>query len=262
MSLKTVGERLRRNDAPAEADLVALSIFRGQHLPALIRVFDGLRDISDDRSLYCSGRLKNTSTILEKLRRSKTRLSTMQDIAGLRLVFKEGFEDQNAVVERVCKSNLLSNCKIHDLRDKPHSGYRALHVVGRADGYFRTHLQHLWAQVFERFADEWGRGIRYGELPVNPGEVITINNAPATKQEVLDFMMSLSEEIQKSQAKNAEENMAALREVLHVLSHESSAKNSPRIQAGGDQLILVIYDRKLGKLQQRFVGAQHELLER
>jgi hypothetical protein len=191
----------------------------------------------------------------------------MQDIAGLRLVFKEGVEDQDAVVERVCKSSLLSNCKIHDLRDKPHSGYRAVHVVGRADDYFveiqiRTHLQHLWAQVFERFADEWGRGIRYGELPVNPGEVITINNAPATKQEVLDFMMSLSEEIQESQAKNAEENMAALREVLHVLSHDSSAKNSPRVQASGGQLILVIYDRKLGKLLQRFVGSQKELLER
>jgi ppGpp synthetase/RelA/SpoT-type nucleotidyltranferase len=32
----------------------------------------------------------------------------------------------------------------------------------------RTGLQDLWAQVFERFSDIAGRGIRYGDVPDNP----------------------------------------------------------------------------------------------
>lgn len=49
-------------------------------------------------------------------------------------------------------------------------GYRAVHVIAKVDNIpvevqFRTELQDLWAQVFERLADGWGRQIRYGGEP-------------------------------------------------------------------------------------------------
>jgi hypothetical protein len=41
-----------------------------------------------------------------------------------------------------------------------------------SDGYpievqIRTEWQHLWAEWFERLADQYGRGIRYGEPPIS-----------------------------------------------------------------------------------------------
>ena len=34
----------------------------------------------------------------------------------------------------------------------------------------RTEWQHLWAEWFERLADQYGRGIRYGDPPVGGGD--------------------------------------------------------------------------------------------
>jgi ppGpp synthetase/RelA/SpoT-type nucleotidyltranferase len=56
-----------------------------------------------------------------------------------------------------------------DLRDNPHSGYRAVHLwlrlPGRVEVQIRTHIQGQWANTYEAVADVLGRGIRYGEMP-------------------------------------------------------------------------------------------------
>lgn len=57
-------------------------------------------------------------------------------------------------------------------------GYRAVHVIVSIGGRFveiqiRTLGQDLWANVFERIADIFGRGIRYGEPPEIGGEAVT-----------------------------------------------------------------------------------------
>jgi hypothetical protein len=65
---------------------------------------------------------------------------------------------------------------VHDLRNGSHSGYRAVHLWVRLDSprgawfevQFRTRLQGVWANAYEALADIAGRGIRYGEDPIDP----------------------------------------------------------------------------------------------
>lgn len=59
---------------------------------------------------------------------------------------------------------------MRDLRDNPHSGYRAVHVWlrlpgGRVEVQIRTVGQSAWANTYERIGDLLGRGIRYNEMP-------------------------------------------------------------------------------------------------
>jgi ppGpp synthetase/RelA/SpoT-type nucleotidyltranferase len=84
-----------------------------------------------------------------------------------------------------------------DRRADPRAGYRAVHVVVRIDGLpvevqFRTELQHRWAQIFERLADEWGRQIRYDEdLTPDPAHP----EGEPVKEEIIGLMMNLSTNI-------------------------------------------------------------------
>ncbi len=52
------------------------------------------------------------------------------------------------------------------------NGYRAVHVIVFPDGIpveiqVRTRWQHEWAELYEKLADQVGRGIRYGEPPLS-----------------------------------------------------------------------------------------------
>lgn len=63
---------------------------------------------------------------------------------------------------------------MRDLRDNPHSGYRAVHVWlrlpgGRVEVQIRTVGQSAWANTYERIGDLLGRGIRYNEMPEDQG---------------------------------------------------------------------------------------------
>jgi len=146
-----------------------------------------------------SGRLKNTGTIIEKLMRDKTALGKMQDIAGLRVVLGQGGRaEQNQIADELSRREWLCEAERIDRRSDPRFGYRAVHVVGHVDGYFleiqiRTMLQHRWAVVFERLADEWGRGMRYGDPP--PDEALKIAGASVSAREVDRYMKELADYI-------------------------------------------------------------------
>jgi ppGpp synthetase/RelA/SpoT-type nucleotidyltranferase len=98
-------------------------------------------------------------------------LSQVQDIAGMRLVQAMTLEEQDQLVDRLLA--IFPGAKIIDRRTRPSFGYRAVHVVPKVDGRHievrvRTALQDRWAQMVERMADHWGRGIRYGQEPDRP----------------------------------------------------------------------------------------------
>lgn len=123
-----------------------------------------------DISVEISTRVKTEISIKEKLRRQRTKLSRIQDIAGLRcqvncnltqleklsLTSKEFLEKHGATVVH---KNLLNG---------EHAGYRAIHLhitypAGRAELQFRTESQSRWANTYELLADKIGRSIRYHE---------------------------------------------------------------------------------------------------
>jgi ppGpp synthetase/RelA/SpoT-type nucleotidyltranferase len=122
-------------------------------------------------------RPKTIDTLLQKLERTPgMHIGTVQDIAGIRFEAEMTLDQQDAVAETIAGRFGHGTEALRDLRKKPHSGYRAVHVwlrfegAGRAEVQIRTHLQGQWANVFERAADVYGREIRYDQMPADPHE--------------------------------------------------------------------------------------------
>jgi len=125
-------------------------------------------------------RVKTLKTMLEKLQRQPNlhSIGQIRDVAGLRVVVAGTRTDQDDLTDRLAL--LLADDadppKVIDRRADPRSGYRAVHLAVTREGLsievqVRTDLQHRWVDLFERAADRFGRGIRYGEAaPAGIGE--------------------------------------------------------------------------------------------
>lgn len=175
-TIDALGRRLERAKAPAQADLDELAILQNGYLPSLEIVTGRLRDLLgsppsyEGTSLTATSRLKTVATIVEKLRNHETKLSLMRDIVGVRIVGGLNRAAQNRLVALVASTFAVGESGIIDRRRTPRHGYRAVHVVPRVDErpveiQIRTGLQHTWANGMERFADVFGRQIRYGGEP-------------------------------------------------------------------------------------------------
>jgi ppGpp synthetase/RelA/SpoT-type nucleotidyltranferase len=118
--------------------------------------------------------------------------------------------------------------KVTDRRTAPSSGYRAVHVVVFEAGLpvevqVRTELQDAWAQAYERLADRWGRGIRYGEPPNEP-ESPSVGNL--TRQQVVKIMAEISTMID-----DFEQARDTLLDVEQVLALQSTEPDEDEHQA-------------------------------
>ncbi len=167
--INKLGEKLRK-----AFELDAESLLRLQQVRAS---YDGpmsaAQTLLRELGFEATSRLKTTNTIIEKLRRERTRLAEMQDIGGLRIVSEVDLTKQDEIVKKIVDAFPLT--RVIDRRRRPTHGYRAVHVIATLDERLieiqvRTQLQDLWAQAMERLADEAGREIRYGGAPQKRGE--------------------------------------------------------------------------------------------
>lgn len=166
-----LGLRLVSKDGPSDEDLDLLHqllLIRSEQLDrAEVRLREGL-------DIVPTSRVKNTETILEKLRRGGgSGLKSIQDLAGMRIVGSFDRRGQDDLVEQIVAlfGDGVRASKVVDRRAKPMHGYRAVHVIVFPEGapveiQVRTEWQHQWAEFFEKLADRVGRGIRYGEPPL------------------------------------------------------------------------------------------------
>jgi len=156
-----LGERLKKGSV-SDADLQALDAYRRTFAEAYESV---IRILRDDLNLEPTGRpAKSTTSIADKLRREHIRLTQIQDIAGCRVVV-EDIAKQDALVDRI--SAIFGQSHVTDRRARPSHGYRAVHIVVTTSGksieiQVRTALQHLWAEVSEKFSDVVDPAIKYG----------------------------------------------------------------------------------------------------
>lgn len=186
-----LGKRLRDNDPIPGDDLELLQRVRQAHADAL----DGVaRVLREELRLEPTSRLKTVGTLVEKLRRQHTMpLSSMQDIAGVRVVIDGDRRAQDEVVLQVAA--LFPDAPAPtDRRDNPSSGYRAVHLVVSVgdclvEVQIRTLFQDAWAQLVERLGDAWGRGIRYGQDPEEPEHPV----GGSTRREAWELVRELSE---------------------------------------------------------------------
>jgi hypothetical protein len=194
-ALESLGRRLVASDQPEQADIEQLHVLLAAYGPVLGSAVDA---VAAAVGQVPSSRVKNTVTINEKLRRNGGHtLGSMQDLGGMRLVVNGGRDEQDRVAEEVWAlfADEVRAPRLIDRRVEPTHGYRAVHVIVYPDGYplevqVRTQWQHLWAEWFERLADQYGRGIRYGEPPVTGG---------SAAQQMVNSLITLADQLAESE---------------------------------------------------------------
>jgi putative GTP pyrophosphokinase len=151
--------------------------FRAWHLPPLQDVqsrlssfFRGEVGIQEE-SLPVTSRLKTPSAIVAKLRRSKTSLERMQDVAGARIVV-EDLDVQDMTLDVVLGDLFADEVwRVKDQRQEPDQyGYRACHVIVRVDNrlveiQLRTRWQDRWAQIVESIDSSMRWDLKHGNGP-------------------------------------------------------------------------------------------------
>lgn len=119
-----------------------------------------------------SQRHKREQQIIAKLIRARTRLSTMEDIAGCRAVLPDlntVYKVRNRICDWATTLDVVSEDD-YNLSPRP-GGYRALHLHATRDGVpvevqLRTQRQHQWADSVETWDGATGHDIKHESGPV------------------------------------------------------------------------------------------------
>lgn len=186
-----LGDRLKTGTI-TDDDLRILEEYRRSFADAYEFVAAAIRD---QLSLEPTGRQsKSTPSIVDKLKRESIRLSQIQDIAGCRLVVKNIVE-QDSVVKSLAE--LFEKVVVVDRRENSSHGYRAVHVVLSSGGksveiQVRTLLQHLWAELSEKFSDRFGIALKYGGGNPNLLQVLTALSEVVSAIEALEVRIRIS----------------------------------------------------------------------
>ena len=214
-----LGDRLRKGNI-SEADLRLLDQYRRSFTDAYEVVVGAIRK---ELALEPTGRpAKSTTSISEKLRRESIRLTQIQDIAGCRIIVADIIK-QDEVVQSL--KNLFGNVTVVDRRQQPSHGYRAVHVIIKHQGKLieiqvRTALQHLWAELSEKFSDVSDPAIKYGggnEVIRKPlsGLSLVIAQEESFETQLAVVQMSLSS--QNKLTENNKKEVAKIQDTLNSI---------------------------------------------
>ena len=170
--VRRAGERLRKHKTPSVADRQIYSDYRDTFA-------EPLRDVAENIGSFAEGapvqsRLKRFETVVEKLRRSTSDLSRLEDIAGCRVVLPTMTEQQQVL------DSIRSTWEVireHDYQTSPRDGYRARHIVVGAQGrpvevQVRTLWEDMWANASEALAKSVDPEIKYGGGPPEARKVL------------------------------------------------------------------------------------------
>lgn len=229
--MDALGKRLRAGNVSDE-DWELLEHVLDAHQRALDAVVEHVVQLG-----YApTSRVKSTGTLIEKLKRG-TSFKSVQDTAGARIVVDGDLAAQDTLVQDLVDDFDVDVTRhVKDRRRQPNHGYRAVHVIVINDGLpvevqVRTSLQDLWAQMMERLADSWGRGIRYGE-PLSSADVELIPGSVGqgialTRGDLLDAIFQFGIVISRAEERewdSAADTVALKESPLTISGVTSSAR--------------------------------------
>lgn len=170
--IRRAGERLRRDETPSEADRQIYADYRDTFEEPLREVVETIAGFADGAPVH--SRLKRLETVVEKLRRSPTDLSRLEDIAGCRVVLPT-MAEQHTVFDRIRAT--WEVMRERDYQATPRDGYRARHIVVRVrerpvEVQVRTLLEDAWANASEALAKSVDPDIKYGGGPSAARDVL------------------------------------------------------------------------------------------
>lgn len=175
-SLKRLGEALATGvPAPAECPQYGEVMAWHNELASEVatQISNGLWATMPADQLDVSARPKTIDTLVQKLQRESFSLADVQDLAGVRIDADLNLTQQTQLAREIADHFGVPDNLVRDLRESPHSGYRAVHVwirkpAGRVEVQIRTVAQSAWANAYERLGDRFGREIRYGGVHDRP----------------------------------------------------------------------------------------------
>lgn len=158
-AINRAGDILRSYPADSICEDVIRDVneWREAHILPMNACYDECMKLTDElgyqKDTIVAQRIKRMPTIVDKLKRfPDMKLSRMQDIGGVRAIFK----DVRQLRDFYDHAKLLPSCKrVKDYIVAPkNDGYRGYHLVFDIDGLLielqlRTQLQHLWATSVE-----------------------------------------------------------------------------------------------------------------
>ena len=159
-AIDKIGVIIRRNDDGPDKDeaIRQLDSWRAMHGDAMTFYYKKCislgKKIGIEHPIVVE-RLKRLPTIIKKLNRFKDmRLSSMQDIAGVRIVVKNLDQLEKAEKSIIRWKGLLKNKTKDYVKCPKPDGYRGKHFIFKHDGMFvevqlRTVAQHVWATAVE-----------------------------------------------------------------------------------------------------------------
>ena len=170
--VRRAGERLRKHKTASAADRQIYSDYRDTFAEPLREVAEKIGSFAEGAPVQ--SRLKRFETVVEKLRRSTSDLSRLEDIGGCRVVLPT-ITEQHQVLDSIRRT--WEVVRERDYQTTPRDGYRARHIVVRAHGrpvevQVRTMWEDMWANASEALANSIDPEIKYGGGPPDVRRVL------------------------------------------------------------------------------------------
>lgn len=149
--------------------------YREFHLAPLTHLTSTIQNVLTKRGdqYYIAQRLKRKPQILRKLKRLSVRLTQLQDIGGLRVIFETNDQADRfalAIDEHLENDERFNLLRTTDYRPygRDDSGYRALHKIIKhgelhLELQIRSRAQHYWSESVERTSVFYGKRLKEGE---------------------------------------------------------------------------------------------------
>jgi ppGpp synthetase/RelA/SpoT-type nucleotidyltranferase len=207
-----------------------------------LKLEDKVRAVVPPQAIV-TGRTKSIDTLREKLIRYPTQaLDKIDDVIGVRVVHEMTLDEQDLVVETL-RDTFGSRTTVKDRRATPTAGYRAVHLAVRlpnlrGEVQVRTMWQARWADLFERQADTWGRGMRYG-APPDPDPFGDSTKRLAFAERLIDLSLGTIAQYEDaaSQASKLRGELASMREHLKTHAPHEITDETRKAEASTDAAI-------------------------